>query len=430
MAGVWRVRVVDRQGREVGSGALAADGLTIGRDSDRQLILQSPSVSRRHARIILNGDQPCIIDEGSANGVLVDGARITAPMRLAPGARVEISDFRILFEPATQAVQSHLSQGTTEPSGGLWLVAEGGPYNGRIFEIPLSELAVGRAVDSGLVLDEPSLSRQHARLRRDLAGRIVVEDLGSSNGTFVNSRRVERGMAVAGDTVRFGELRFRVEDEVGGTRAASSGGTFRLVAFFGGGILTFLLLIGAAVMTLKRPSSVKTSGKELLARLSRQAESHLQLGKSFYDAQRYAEAKIELDAALELDPANLESRQLRALAIRAPEEGRTLSAAIAGLTVGDRPGIDKALRLSDELSPSAPARAQLIPRVGDALIRYGLDRCGERDWADCAWGLCRAFEVTPEAARGNERVVRSLRDAEKKLQRDRSHVYLRCRTLP
>ena len=75
---MWRISALDRDGREVGRSELVAGELTIGRDSDRQLILPSASVSRRHARVYLDGGQPCIVDEGSANGVIVDGVRITA----------------------------------------------------------------------------------------------------------------------------------------------------------------------------------------------------------------------------------------------------------------------------------------------------------------------------------------------------------------
>src|SRR6201999_1480745 len=72
--------------------------LTIGRDADRQLILPSASVSRRHARMYVEGGQPCIVDEGSANGVIVDGVRITQPTYVHPGSRIDVAEFRIEVE--------------------------------------------------------------------------------------------------------------------------------------------------------------------------------------------------------------------------------------------------------------------------------------------------------------------------------------------
>ena len=74
--------------------------------------------------------------------------------------------------------------------------------------IPLDgELLIGRAAEGGGTLGgDRLLSRQHARLRRDKRGYLVLEDLASSNGTFVNGTRlVQPQILNAGDSVRVGE---------------------------------------------------------------------------------------------------------------------------------------------------------------------------------------------------------------------------------
>ena len=49
-----------------------------------------------------------------------------------------------------------------------------------------SELVLGRAVSGdGRLSEDPELSRRHARLARDAAGQLTIEDLGSANGTFM-----------------------------------------------------------------------------------------------------------------------------------------------------------------------------------------------------------------------------------------------------
>ena len=68
---------------------------------------------------------------------------------------------------------------------------------------------VGRAPECALRLDESGLSRQHARLVPTGEG-VQVEDLGSTNGSFINGKRVQRGFAGPGDEVGFDTLRFRV----------------------------------------------------------------------------------------------------------------------------------------------------------------------------------------------------------------------------
>src|SRR3954466_8112288 len=55
------------------------------------------------------------------------------------------------------------------------------------------ELLIGRAASDidGRLGDDPQLSRSHARMTRGTRGALTIEDLGSSNGTFVNGERVE-----------------------------------------------------------------------------------------------------------------------------------------------------------------------------------------------------------------------------------------------
>src|SRR5690348_11819950 len=95
---MWRVIALDKDGREVGRAELSSGELTIGRDQDRQIQLASASVSRRHARVAMNGAQLMVIDEGSANGVMVNGARIASPTPIDPRARIELADFRLVVE--------------------------------------------------------------------------------------------------------------------------------------------------------------------------------------------------------------------------------------------------------------------------------------------------------------------------------------------
>jgi adenylate cyclase len=71
-------------------------------------------------------------------------------------------------------------------------------------------LVVGRAPTSDVPVIDPTISRRHAEVDfRD--GAIVVRDLGSSNGTFVNGARVDSSPVAAGDTITFGKVGFKVQ---------------------------------------------------------------------------------------------------------------------------------------------------------------------------------------------------------------------------
>jgi pSer/pThr/pTyr-binding forkhead associated (FHA) protein len=97
---LWKVFVRDRQGHDVGQVELTGAPVTIGRDADRTLCLQSGAVSRRHARLMVDGGRVVVIDEGSANGVKVDGRRISVPTPVTMESRVEIAEFVIRVVPS------------------------------------------------------------------------------------------------------------------------------------------------------------------------------------------------------------------------------------------------------------------------------------------------------------------------------------------
>lgn len=78
-------------------------------------------------------------------------------------------------------------------------------------ELKPGEVLIGRSRSCALQIPESTVSRQHARLRVGPEGQVVVEDLGSSNGTFVNGERVIGSRALLhGDRLVVGEAELRV----------------------------------------------------------------------------------------------------------------------------------------------------------------------------------------------------------------------------
>ena len=76
-----------------------------------------------------------------------------------------------------------------------------------------ASLIVGRAPASDIPVIDPTISRRHAEIALDEGGHaIVVRDLGSSNGTFVNGTRVESAPLAPGDIVAFGKVSFRIQE--------------------------------------------------------------------------------------------------------------------------------------------------------------------------------------------------------------------------
>ena len=78
----------------------------------------------------------------------------------------------------------------------------------QVHELRSSRVTIGTGAGNDLLLDEPTASRRHAALERR-AGRWHVVDLGSTNGTYLNGRRVSAPAPLErGDELRFGNARF------------------------------------------------------------------------------------------------------------------------------------------------------------------------------------------------------------------------------
>jgi pSer/pThr/pTyr-binding forkhead associated (FHA) protein len=80
-------------------------------------------------------------------------------------------------------------------------------------ELPVdTELLLGRGADGpGTLAGDPELSRGHARLIRTGGGDLLVEDLGSTNGTRVNGSAVTEHTLADGDTITVGDTTIRFE---------------------------------------------------------------------------------------------------------------------------------------------------------------------------------------------------------------------------
>jgi ABC transport system ATP-binding/permease protein len=84
------------------------------------------------------------------------------------------------------------------------LIMKEGPTQGEIFPLRGGEITLGRASGSDITIDSPGVSRRHALIRQE-GHQHQVEDAGSSNGTYLNGRRlVGPGVLHAGDTIRLG----------------------------------------------------------------------------------------------------------------------------------------------------------------------------------------------------------------------------------
>jgi pSer/pThr/pTyr-binding forkhead associated (FHA) protein len=198
--------------------SLARTSLTLGRATTSDIPLSDPRASRSHARIDCTEDGCAIVDLGSANGTWLDGARVDRAL-LAPGSLITLGDSVLRFEAvglrpeeditsieSEADLKATLTQTTLDVRMNDTAVSRLAVHTSqRTWEVPLTAevLTIGRSPENDVHLDDSSASRRHARLERR-GDAFVVRDLGSTNGTWVGSQRIDEHQLHDGDTIRIG----------------------------------------------------------------------------------------------------------------------------------------------------------------------------------------------------------------------------------
>lgn len=188
--------------------------IVAGREPDVHMRLNDPLVSRRHARFELRPDGWYVLDLGSRNGSAWNGQRLAPAqaVRLRPGDVLQFGNAFLTVlaaEPAPGAVASAATSAPeatlaasapvspsarpTSPSPPSGVGAQGGQSEGasRPAHVGVADnvIHVGRALDNDIVINDAYVSSYHLEAWPQ-GGGMMVRDLGSRNGTFVDGQRI------------------------------------------------------------------------------------------------------------------------------------------------------------------------------------------------------------------------------------------------
>ncbi len=200
--------------------------VTLGRLDDNVVQLASKGVSRHHAKIIADGEDFFIVDLSSGNGTVLNGITLAPEEKnlLQFGDIITIDQFELRFQTDNDPIAAGYNEEITEsdilevkllkkvltaldkdmvPS---LEVLNGSAEGKKVFltdEVP--EIVVGRDPECEFAINEYVISRRHAKVIKRWGG-IVIRDLESKNGSFVNNRRVVEEYLHDGDRIALGTI--------------------------------------------------------------------------------------------------------------------------------------------------------------------------------------------------------------------------------
>lgn len=236
---------IDFVGKTAQPYKVSKNSIWIGRDPNGDIVLDADAVmvSRRHAEIRNDNGNYFVFDNGSFNGTLVNGQRISAPTPLYHNDEVQLGlggpvlrfnmPSRIAPKGASHAGQRGVAvsqmgdlDAMLAEGGSKTMVFKAGDISQQISKAKADsaqptllmsltfgskqELVIGRAENNDIRLDGLQISNQHARLVRTASG-IDIEDLNSTNGVFIDGIRITRRALTLNDSVQIGSFILRID---------------------------------------------------------------------------------------------------------------------------------------------------------------------------------------------------------------------------
>lgn len=201
---------------------LAAGVTRVGSDPEANIVLTQPGVLPRHFEIHAGASGVNVQRPETAESLTVNGRPVVGMMALRNGDQLGFAGIVARFvsieatRPAPGAVPG-APQDSALPVEDISttkvravaprfvLRGVSGAVFGKTYAIT-GPMTLGRSSECDIVIPADEISRRHAMVRPNPEG-LAVEDLGSSNGSFINNRRVLSGQLLPGDELRLDQVR-------------------------------------------------------------------------------------------------------------------------------------------------------------------------------------------------------------------------------
>jgi len=198
---------------------LVSKRYTFGSGADNNYKVSGEGVNALQAALEVNGDDVMLFNLGGGDTVKLNGEVVERRHPVKANDHFYVGDAHFLVEDPKQKRAEKLKNAPPKQKLGWRLKAKNTALANRSFDLA-GEMTIGRSNDCDICLNVVHLSRKHARVTAGKA-ELRIDDLNSSNGTYVNGNKIESAIVKPGDELRFDTLEFLVlgpDDEANKTR--------------------------------------------------------------------------------------------------------------------------------------------------------------------------------------------------------------------
>lgn len=196
--------------------ALLSPGVNrIGSAPDAQVVLDQPGVAARHCELNVVGESATLNVLDASAPVTVNGRPVSGTLAVRPGDLIGVGPVQARVV-AVEKVQATVQRSAAVDDSGATKVrmavprfvlrGVSGAAFGKTYPVP-GAVVIGRQQDCDISVPTEEISRRHAQVKPTADG-LLVEDLGSANGTFINGKRVQTGLMRPGEELRLDTIRF------------------------------------------------------------------------------------------------------------------------------------------------------------------------------------------------------------------------------
>lgn len=186
---------------------ILSEGVTvIGAAEDAGIVLALPGIAPHHAEIDRSGERVQLLP--LAEPVKLNGRVIRNAIVIKPGDTIELASVRCRLVASGGEAEEAEDRSTRMRDALPRYVLRGvsGPTFGRSFGVA-GTMTIGRHADCDVCVPLGEISRHHARVKPGNDG-VLVEDLDSANGTYINGKRVRSGTLHPGEELALDTVRF------------------------------------------------------------------------------------------------------------------------------------------------------------------------------------------------------------------------------